>query len=85
MSLADSLRKEMGVGMLPDWFAEDVVRKIKSFGRASYICARHINGVTRSAFPLKYENALYEWARQNGFNTEDYYNSYGVRYIRITL
>ena len=85
MNLADKIKKEMGASMLPDWFAEDVVSKIKSYGRASYICDRHIQGVSRGAFPLKYEHAIYEWARENGFNTEDHYNGYGVRYIRITL
>lgn len=85
MNLADELRKEMGSKKLPDWFKDEVVSNIKCFGRSSFICDRHIRDVSRGAFPMKYETAILQWARENGFKTEYHYNGYGVRYIRITL
>lgn len=85
MNIGDKLRQEMGTNMLPDWFAEQTISEIKRKGRVTYICARHIQGVSRGAFPLKYEHAIYEWARENGFNAEPYANGYGVPGIRITL
>lgn len=86
MSLADSVRKEMGSAMLPDWFGKEMVSAIRSNGgKVTLICAGHISKVSTFAYPLKYENAIYAWAAENGFHAFPYCNGHGVPGIRITL
>ena len=83
MNLADEIRNTF---TLPEsFFNENVIPSLKSCGRVAIICDNHISEVKRYAIPTQYGNSLEEWARKNGFNVSHIYNSYGVRYIRISI
>ena len=86
MTLAEQLRNEMNIHEVMPWLKEDVVKEIRSMGYYSRICDTHIRGISRnSSFPFKYYTNVEKWARKEGFNVQSEYNSYGVRYIVITL
>ena len=86
MNLADKIKNELESVKLPDWLAEDVTNDIKNFGYASYICDSHVREIDkRYAFPIKYEQALIKWGKDNGFRVGFSYNSYSVRSIVFKL
>jgi len=83
MSLADEIRNSF---VLPEsYFEQNVIPFLKGCGRASIICDNHIYEVKGNAIPTQYGNSLESWARKNGFNVSHEVNSYGVRYIRISI
>ena len=86
MTLAEQLRNEIDIHKAMPWLKEDVVKSIRSNGHYSRICDRHINEITRNfSFPFKYYTHIADWASKEGLNVHSEYNSYGVRYIVITL
>lgn len=86
-TLADVLRRESSNQLLKDieWLPSEVAKDIRSGGRFTIICDRHIHDISKSSIPYKYDYAVREWARSQGFNVSTLHNSYGVAYICITL
>lgn len=85
-NLAEQLRQEKEGYKLPEWLADDVAGEIRNFGSASYICDHHIRDVSKGwSFPMKYQEALEKWGRDNGFRVYYTHNSYGVRSINFSL
>lgn len=88
-TLADMLREESKNNLLKDieWLPEEVAKDIRNCGRFIIICDTHIHDIskTRSSIPYKYDHAVREWARQQGFNVYSKCNSYGVKQIAIEL
>lgn len=86
MTLAEQLRNEMNIHEVMPWLKEDVVKSIRSNGRYSRICDKHVREITRNfSFPYKYYTHIEEWARKEGFKVYPTFNSYGVRSICISL
>lgn len=86
MTLADQLKNEVNIHEIMPWLKEDVIREIRSYGRYSRICDKHIDKIKQNfAFPFKYYVHIEEWARKEGFRVHSEYNSYGVRSIVISL
>ena len=85
-NLAEQLKNELESAKLPDWLAEDVANEIKNFGYAAYICGSHVRESSKSfAFPIRYEQALIKWGKDNGFKVSFTRNSYGVKNIVFKL
>ena len=87
MTLADLLRQEASSTLLKDisWLPEKVIEDIRGRGKFSIICDRHIREISTYSLPMKYEYPIKQWATQQGFRVSNSYNSYGVKYIDITL
>jgi hypothetical protein len=91
MNAAELLREELQASapFTKEELIERIVRKIKAYGRASYICDRHIREtqITGPGDTIRMadEQAATDFARSEGFHVSYDYNSYGVRYIIFTL
>ena len=91
-TLADLLRQEQKNTLLKDipWLPEEVLKDIRTSGRFVIICDTHIkeeatSSRIHSAIPNRLDAPVQQWAREQGFNSRNIYNSYGVKMIEITL
>lgn len=82
MELANEIR---GKFIIHENLMNYFIEKLKSNGRLSIICDKHIGSTGRTAIPLVYESYLTKWAYDNGFNVGHHYNSYGTRYLDISI
>ena len=83
MTLADQIRNSFRLS--DDFFKKNIIPALTRSGHTYVICDDHIDEVKSYAIPSKYENSLQDWARENGFHTTYWYNSYGVRHIKIYI
>lgn len=89
MTAAEQLKMELAntVPFTKEEFIKSIYERIKSCGRASFVCDKHIRQteLRRASCKLAHENIIKEWAHSEGFEWHYDYNSYGVRYIIFTL
>ena len=91
-TLAEVIRREQRNKLLTEipWLPERVASEIRSRGRFVIICAPHISedrlkDRNPSSLPNRFDAPVQQWAREQGFNSHNIYNSYGVKMIEITL
>ena len=83
MTLADEIRNSYRLS--DEFIQKNIIPDLRSRGSRSLICDHHIREIETYAIPFRYGESLERWARENGFNVSYRYNSYGVRYIFITI
>lgn len=90
MKAAELLKKEIASNMpcTKDEFIKVLSRDIKTIGRSTFICDRHIRetnlGCQHTA-EFKHEEILCVWAREEGFNVSYEHNGFGVRKMVFTI
>lgn len=90
MNAAEKLRQEMeqNAPFTKEEFIDVISSRIRKSGNASFVCDKHI-GTTRldgfDAIARRDEQTAVNYARSEGFNVHESYNSYGVRRIVFTL
>lgn len=91
MTVAEKLRNEMtqSAPFSKDEFIDTICERIKAYGRASFICDRHIGETNITGcvgtIRMNHEQVAIDYARSEGFCISYAYNSYGVRRIVFTL
>lgn len=90
MKASEQLKQELAntVPFTKEEFIKSICERIKSCGRASFVCDKHIGRTELehgASCKLAHENIIKEWADSEGFEWHYDYNSYGVRYLIFTL
>lgn len=90
MKTAEKLRQEMinDAPFSKDEFINEISRRIKRCGTASFVCDYHISDTELKGLGtirMIHEQAAIEYARSEGFNVSYKHNSYGVRFIVFSL
>ena len=91
MTAAEKLRMEIAqeAPFSKDEFISKISRLIKAYGYASFICDKHIRETNISSndntIRMAHEQVAIDFARSEGLSVSYKHNTYGVRYILVTL